>query len=238
MTKDIAGVKIPGFFVLLRPAGAHFFSTLPSQTIEEESRRNNSLLLVVFYGFFPFPTDSFQMQKSMKFLQTFAVVLLLFFREQAFAFLVTTRRRCNHHRVVVTSFLSPSTSANEIIVINWDGCLADTVDWRTQVGFDAAEKAWPELQATVNAYEDTEWLHNKLAAICHVLSCQSGESSSSHTCEYALAVRLILEEQELDGGESDGKPGKYASRFHPQKVPQQALDDDDDNSRVISSGDG
>lgn len=135
-------------------------------------------------------------------------------------------------------------SKDSIIVVRWDGCLADTRDWRIQVALEAARRAWPtEMEDAWQTYhlwnEDNNddedktnhWLHNKLKAISHVLSDAAAAMTdkaspteecyhSSTTCEYALAARMVLEEQDLDAGQSTGQRGKYASRFHPQQRQQ------------------
>ena len=140
-------------------------------------------------------------------------------------------------------------SKDSIIVVRWDGCLADTRDWRIQVALEAARRAWPtEMEDAWQTYDlwneynndndkTNHWLNNKLKAISHVLSDAAAITNtntidktsqteeeyvySSTTCEYALAARMILEEQDLDAGQSTGQRGKYASRFHPQQQQQQ-----------------
>jgi hypothetical protein len=112
------------------------------------------------------------------------------------------------------------SSTKEIFVINWDGCVADTVPWRIRAGVDAAWNTWPEIMPVDDdllSWEDSShnWLQNKLSALSHVFSSTDSEDFSL-TCEYALAARLSLEEQELDNGNSNGKRGKYSRRFHPQ----------------------
>jgi hypothetical protein len=63
--------------------------------------------------------------------------------------------------------------------------------------------------------QDTDWLKNKMRALSHLFCTSPGDDDDSRqllqtsiTCEYALAARLLLEEQELDGGQSNGKSGK------------------------------
>ena len=144
-------------------------------------------------------------------------------------------------------------------LIQWDGGLVDTTAWRIQTGIQAACTTWPEQVPETTAASSSDWLRNKLAALTHVLhppphydpivvpitntddtststSATAKATFYSATCEYALAVRLLLEEQRLDQGRSDGRTGKYASRFHPdgndttieqsqsqsQKLPQQS----------------
>lgn len=105
-------------------------------------------------------------------------------------------------------------SAQDIYVINWEGCLADTVNWRIETGIQLAANVWPELGVYLGDDKDLEWLHNKLRALQHVLSWSPDKCVMG---EYALATRLLVEEQILDGGRSTGKNGKYASRFHPRE---------------------
>jgi hypothetical protein len=110
------------------------------------------------------------------------------------------------------------SSTKEIFLVNWDGCVADTVPWRIRAGVDAALKTWPEIPVDDDfSWEDSsnDWLQNKLSALSHVFS-STDEDVFSLTCEYALAARLSLEEQELDNGNSNGRRGKYSRRFHPQ----------------------
>ena len=110
------------------------------------------------------------------------------------------------------------SSTKEIFVINWDGCVVDTVPWRIRAGVDAALKTWPEMPVDDDfSWEDSsnDWLQNKLSALSHVFSSTDSDEFSL-TCEYALLARLSLEEQELDNGNSNGKQGKYSRRFHPQ----------------------
>lgn len=114
------------------------------------------------------------------------------------------------------------SSLNDIYVVSWDGVLADTVDYRIRLGKQAASLAWPSLQLQ-NDDEDWSWLDNKLTALSHVLHAND-DGDCSRTCEFALATRLLVEEQELDGGRSNGKTGKYASKYHP-RVKEASNDD-------------
>jgi hypothetical protein len=127
-----------------------------------------------------------------------------------------------------TQSLSLTTNTKQnLIVIPWEGCLVDSVSYRIDAGIDTACRVWPHLQDDLEQFQETSWLQNKLLALSHVLSPSCGVSL---TCEFALAVRLLLEEQKLDQGKSVGKTGKYASRFHPKE--QQG--DNNDNSNNLS----
>jgi hypothetical protein len=111
-----------------------------------------------------------------------------------------------------------------IVVMDWE-CVVDTTPLYIKLGIEAAFTVWPdELRQLIDQDDDDlTWLINKLQAISHVLVAPSSSSSSSSSfnyhpaCEYALATRLILEEQVLDQNQSTGLNGKYARRFHPRQ---------------------
>ena len=106
---------------------------------------------------------------------------------------------------------------NDFLVVLSADTILDTVEHRSQLGLEAALCAWPSLKVDKEALlQDPTWLLNKLKALSHVLDAPS--PSFSTTCEFALAARLLLEEQALDEGESNNKRGKYASKFHPQGI--------------------
>ena len=118
------------------------------------------------------------------------------------------------HRRRIYARHASKQDANEIFVVNWEGCIADTVDWRIHDALKLAAETWPEADDCLDR-DDQAWLENKLAALAHVFAATSEDLSV--VCDYALAARLLLEEQELDGGRSNGKTGKYASKYHPQQ---------------------
>eukprot|EP00531_Pseudo-nitzschia_arenysensis_P018439 CAMPEP_0116132080 /NCGR_PEP_ID=MMETSP0329-20121206/9357_1 /TAXON_ID=697910 /ORGANISM="Pseudo-nitzschia arenysensis, Strain B593" /LENGTH=611 /DNA_ID=CAMNT_0003626571 /DNA_START=208 /DNA_END=2046 /DNA_ORIENTATION=- len=115
-----------------------------------------------------------------------------------------------------TSVVSPSPQSSTVVVMDW-GCLLDALPYHIELGIHAARTTWPHLNDLCNFDTDRDWLENKLFAMSHVLGSPEGPDKSRHTaCEYALATRLILEEQALDRNESTGKNGKYARKFHPR----------------------
>jgi hypothetical protein len=59
---------------------------------------------------------------------------------------------------------------------------------------------------------DLVWLYNKVRDLHHVLTL---DPTYSPVVEYAVLVRMLLEEQELDQGQSNGSRGKYGSQYHP-----------------------
>jgi len=115
-----------------------------------------------------------------------------------------------------------TSKPSDIMLLSFDGAVADTSDWRSNLAINVAYKTWPrELQtkefSNYNYYNDMPessstdrlWLVNKLNALMqYVLSDQTG-------CDAVLLTRLFLEEQLLDNGQSIGKSGKYASKYHP-----------------------
>lgn len=149
--------------------------------------------------------------------------------------------------------LSLRTAATEtdhdLLLVDWDGgCVVDTVHFRIEIAQQAAALVWPNLEekirtaavavATATSKRKTSWLTNKLEAIAPVLHEDTRHFSA--TAQYVLAVRLLLEEQELDQGRSPGT-GKYGSLYHPQQPEdQQEHDASSDNfsrgSRPLTVG--
>jgi hypothetical protein len=121
-----------------------------------------------------------------------------------------------------------SLKSNNVHVVQWEGCLADCIDWRIDTGIVVALQVWPleikDLAPTAPLGNDKDgewtWLRNKLNALSHVLDGSSGD--------FVLATRLLLEEQALDRGRSVGKTGKYASKYHPRA----ASDVSDENAEL------
>jgi len=112
---------------------------------------------------------------------------------------------------------TPKTSPQDIFVIAWDGCLVSTTQRNIEWGLAAACQVWPELELLIEG-ADLTWLYNKLHALQHVLA--PFEHQYHPAVEYGLAIRMLLEEQELDLGKSNGSKGKYGSKFHPSKECQ------------------
>lgn len=136
-------------------------------------------------------------------------------------------RSTNSRRTVLYESTIPARDV--VYVVRWEGCLADTVAWRIRQGMDVAAAAWPEL---IDAWdgEDQVWLVNKLSALSHVLVPMQDDASIA--CEFALATRLLLEEQELDQGRSNGMNGKYARLFHPQRKVGTSSNSDTKSTRT------
>ena len=68
-----------------------------------------------------------------------------------------------------------------------------------------------------------EWLLRKLSALASIT--QGGNDADAMLgCDAVLLARLLLEEQLLDGGRSNGRGGKYGGKFHPSST---STDDDE-----------
>lgn len=111
---------------------------------------------------------------------------------------------------------APPATGTTVVVVDWE-CLLDALPYHIELGIHAARTVWPHLNDLCNFDTDREWLENKLFAMSHVLGRPEGTDETRHVaCEFALATRLILEEQALDRNESTGKNGRYARKFHPR----------------------
>jgi hypothetical protein len=113
---------------------------------------------------------------------------------------------------------------SEIFLLAFDGAVAKTTEWRISQGIDLALMTWPHLKdfELISQHEDDKWLRNKMRALSSVLISRPGASLA---CDYALLARLLIEEQNLDQGRSNGKTGKYASKFHPKKSSAEGSND-------------
>ncbi|CAB9497600.1 expressed unknown protein [Seminavis robusta] len=128
--------------------------------------------------------------------------------------------------------LGVSSLSSEIVLLSYDGTVAETTDWRIDQGIDLALSVWPRLKKlSVIAGDDDnddddddfvsdsdtnmEWLRNKMRAVSDVMVSRPAVSMS---CDYALLARLLIEEQQLDRGRSNGCSGKYGSKFHPRET--------------------
>ena len=109
-------------------------------------------------------------------------------------------------------FVTTQAWTSPVTCLSWDGIVSDTTNWRMEQGIEAALRLWPFLRddKSSGGIGDSTWLRNKVRAVAPYL----GGLECNRSVEYALLVRLLLEEQRLDP--SVGKSGKYASKFHPQ----------------------
>lgn len=128
--------------------------------------------------------------------------------------------RCKYKLYSQTS-CDNKVNSQSIIVLPFDGAIAKTSSWRSNLAIDVAYSTWPnELNTNeMKMYQlddpstDRTWIVNKINALMqHLLTDQNGMTN----CDAVLLTRLLMEEQLLDQGRSVGKKGKYASKFHPK----------------------
>jgi len=161
-----------------------------------------------------------------------------------------------HHKHSMTSSKILSSSAlnskfdggnEDIFLLSIDGTLASSTTSKSWMAVCAALKVWPALHSTFetlgmnpDAFDCThnsieldgscEWLIQKLSALASI--SQHGNSPDAMLgCDAVLLSRLLLEEQLLDGGRSNGRGGKYGGKFHPS-----TSDDDVDTGERSNVG--
>ncbi len=126
-------------------------------------------------------------------------------------------------------------SSSDIFVLSYDGVVADTNEWRANLAIKVALETWPHLQEYITDDDNNEWLINKVSALLPVtLSDKNGMMG----CDAVLLARLLLEEQLLDEGRSNGRSGKYGSKFHPSSSDK-AIDENSgggNGSRPLTVG--
>ena len=122
------------------------------------------------------------------------------------------RRQRHGERLLLLSTSSEEQDAtpghfrpSDLYLVSWDGCLVDTCPRNREYGLEAAYRVWPDLQVMTEG-ADLTWLMNKVEALQHVLAPR--DSSFHPAVEYGIAMRMLLEEQELDLGNSNGSKGR------------------------------
>lgn len=124
--------------------------------------------------------------------------------------------RTVHSTNIRLSSSPSSSSSSDVFVLSYDGVVADTNQWRSNLAINAALRTWPDLSNHSalgdNGKEDRAWLVNKISAL---LSVTLDGEDGMIGCDAVLLARLLLEEQLLDEGRSNGCRGKYGSKFHP-----------------------
>jgi len=97
--------------------------------------------------------------------------------------------------------------------------------------FDSEERIAANSMDHDDADESSyEWLLQKLSALASIT--QQGNSADAMLgCDAVLLVRVLLEEQMLDGGRSNGRGGKYGGKFHPSSSNALLADDNDGGER-------
>ena len=172
-------------------------------------------------------------------------------------FVVSTNNLQHAHSMTSSKILSSSAlnskfdGGNEdIFLLSIDGTLASSTTSKSWMAVCAALKVWPALHSTfetlgmnpdafdvydcthnsIELDESCEWLIQKLSALASI--SQHGNSPDAMLgCDAVLLSRLLLEEQLLDGGRSNGRGGKYGGKFHPS-----SSDDDVDTGERSKVG--
>ncbi|KAL3785771.1 hypothetical protein HJC23_007327 [Cyclotella cryptica] len=112
---------------------------------------------------------------------------------------------------------------SDIFLLSLEGTLLSTIRSKSMLAIRAALKVWPSLIPTAktlgmdtDTLEDDSWswLVEKLWALSSITQ-QGNTADKMLGCDAVFLVRVLLEEQLLDGGRSNGRGGKYGGRFHP-----------------------
>jgi hypothetical protein len=131
---------------------------------------------------------------------------------------------------------SELSGVEDVFLLSIDGTLATTSRSRSIMAISVALKVWPTLISSMEALNmkhevfdlehgtqfqcrnddegQYEWLLQKLSALSSITQ-QGNNPDAMLGCDEVLMVRLLLEEQLLDGGRSNGRGGKYGGKFHP-----------------------
>jgi hypothetical protein len=150
----------------------------------------------------------------------------------------TTEPASSHTQRITYLRASPS----DVFVLSYDGVIADTKQWRSNLAISAALNTWPQLAQHnligATGDQNRDWLINKLSALSDVTL--TGEDGMMG-CDAVLLARVLLEEQLLDEGRSNGCRGKYGSKFHPssdseEKQQQQQQQQNQQNQHQQEGG--
>ena len=127
-----------------------------------------------------------------------------------------------------------SNDNEDVFLLSIDGTLASSTRQRSYMAVSVALKVWPSLQFTIHELgmssesfdyandkdlnddidESCEWLIKKLSALASITQ-QGNTPDAMLGCDAVMLSRLLIEEQLLDNGRSNGRSGKYGSKFHP-----------------------
>jgi len=128
-----------------------------------------------------------------------------------------------------------SKDSEDVFLLSIDGTLASSTRQRSYMAVSVALKVWwPSLQFTIHELgmssesfdyandkdlnddidESCEWLIQKLSALASITQ-QGNTPDAMLGCDAVMLSRLLIEEQLLDKGRSNGRGGKYGSKFHP-----------------------
>ncbi len=149
---------------------------------------------------------------------------------------------------------------DDVFLLSIDGTLATTSRSRSFMAICVAMKVWPSLISNMEAlgmshealfclenitevgcrnFEDDqhEWLLQKLSALSSITQ-QGNDPDAMMGCDEVLMVRLLLEEQLLDGGRSNGRGGKYGGKFHPSTTATITTKSSSSSSSLSVDGQG
>lgn len=101
-----------------------------------------------------------------------------------------------------------------MFIFSYDACV-DRVESNIYSAVDLAIEIW-KMEEDVKLL-GKDWMFNKMMALAHLCF---------DPYEALLLAKLIVEEQRIDKGNSVGKRGKYASRFHPRYIASRDNNDD------------
>jgi hypothetical protein len=111
----------------------------------------------------------------------------------------------------------------DIYLLSLDGTLLSNTRSKAKIAIQAALKVWPELSSTaltlnmnLSSTDDEcwNWLIEKLCALASITQ-QGNTPDEMLGCDAVFLARVLIEEQILDGGRSNGRGGKYGSKYHP-----------------------
>jgi len=124
--------------------------------------------------------------------------------------------------------------ASSVFVLSLDGAVANTARSNAELCLGVALEVWQDSVladrlieagdlnkssdiAEASVVPKNSWVLNKMVAVLPAASGSDGDRPPGlgHLIDLVLLARLIVEEQELDAGNSDGSAGKYGSKYHP-----------------------
>lgn len=157
---------------------------------------------------------------------------------------------------VTTILQSKFDDLDDVFLLSIDGTLATTSRSRSLMAIGVALKVWPTLKSNMEAlgmsheafcvaskegfrykcdnHKQHEWLLQKLSALSSITQ-QGNDPDAMLGCDEVLMVRLLLEEQRLDGGRSNGRGGKYGGKFHPSTTSPSSSSADGQGKSIVGS---
>jgi hypothetical protein len=111
----------------------------------------------------------------------------------------------------------------DIFFLSLDGTLLSNARSKAKRSIEAALQVWPELSSTaltlnmnLKSTDDEcwNWLIEKLCALASITQ-QGNTPDKMLGCDAVFLARVLIEEQILDGGRSNGRGGKYGGKYHP-----------------------